>query len=232
MNPTNPLASRLWRGGFSLIELLVVVSIISILASIAIPNFLDAQTRAKVARMKADMKTLSTAIEIYHTDNNNYPFRRNTQETPQYKPPVPERDTRLKQLSVLTTPISYMSSFVTDIFESNIVPPNNVVDYFDPVQTVWLINSNFPATFRPERQIAVNSVGYLILSVGPDGYLGCLGSTNPRYDYGWSTKWSLNLTIFNTYDPSNGTTSAGNIYYGSQLGGLDMTGTKLEELCH
>lgn len=54
--------------GFTLIELLIVVAIIAILAAIAVPNFLEAQTRAKVAKGVADMRTLATAIESYRID--------------------------------------------------------------------------------------------------------------------------------------------------------------------
>lgn len=55
---------------FTLIELLVVVFIISILASIAVPNFTEAQTRAKIARVKSDLRTLNMAIEAYRGDRN------------------------------------------------------------------------------------------------------------------------------------------------------------------
>ena len=59
--------------GFTLIELLIVVLIIAILAAIAVPNFLEFQVRAKVARVKSDMRTLATALEGYYVDNNAYP---------------------------------------------------------------------------------------------------------------------------------------------------------------
>jgi len=59
---------------FTLIELLITVAVIAILAAIAVPNFLEAQTRSKVARAKADMRTLKTALEAYAVDNNSYPL--------------------------------------------------------------------------------------------------------------------------------------------------------------
>lgn len=58
---------------FTLIELLIVVAIIAILAAIAVPNFLEAQTRAKVSRCAADMRTIRTGLESYRVDTNKYP---------------------------------------------------------------------------------------------------------------------------------------------------------------
>jgi prepilin-type N-terminal cleavage/methylation domain-containing protein len=113
--------------GFTLIELLVVCAIISILAAIAVPNFLDAQTRSKVARVKNDMRTMSLAIESYFTDNNKYPIRRSV-GMPTTAPYLPELELRVRQLKVLTTPIAYITSLPTDIFESNLKPPLNVIE--------------------------------------------------------------------------------------------------------
>ena len=61
------------KSGFTLIELLIVVAIIAILAAIAVPNFLEAQTRSKVSRAKADLRTMATAIESYTVDHNKPP---------------------------------------------------------------------------------------------------------------------------------------------------------------
>jgi prepilin-type N-terminal cleavage/methylation domain-containing protein len=64
------------RRGLTLIEILVVVAVISILAAIAVPNFLSAQTRSKVSRTLADLRTAATALEAYRHDHNDYPPHR------------------------------------------------------------------------------------------------------------------------------------------------------------
>ena len=87
-----------WRHGFTLIELLIVVAIIAILAAIAVPNFMEAQVRAKIARAKTDMRSIGTALEAYSVDNNGYFLNSKKLHTN------------------LTTPIAYMTSIPTDPF--------------------------------------------------------------------------------------------------------------------
>jgi prepilin-type N-terminal cleavage/methylation domain-containing protein len=58
---------------FTLIELLCVVATIAILAAIAVPNFLEAQVRSKVARSIDDMHALAAALEAYWIDHRAYP---------------------------------------------------------------------------------------------------------------------------------------------------------------
>ncbi len=59
--------------GFTLIELLIVVAIIGIIAAIAIPNLLNAINRGRQKRTMSDMRTISTAVGAYATDNVFYP---------------------------------------------------------------------------------------------------------------------------------------------------------------
>jgi type IV pilus assembly protein PilA len=56
------------RGGFTLIELMIVVAIIGILAAIAIPNFLKFQLRSKTGEAKTNLAALRTAEEGYFAE--------------------------------------------------------------------------------------------------------------------------------------------------------------------
>ncbi|MBN1900761.1 hypothetical protein JW926_05470 [Candidatus Sumerlaeota bacterium] len=58
---------------FTIFEFLVVALIVAILSAIAVPNFLEAQSRSKVSRIRADMRSMATGLEAYYVDNNAYP---------------------------------------------------------------------------------------------------------------------------------------------------------------
>ena len=60
------------RKAFTLIELLIVVVIIGIIASIAIPKYVNTKEKAYIANMKADLRNLMSAQEAYYADNNAY----------------------------------------------------------------------------------------------------------------------------------------------------------------
>ena len=58
---------------FTFLELCFVVAIIAVLAAIAVPNFLEAQIRSKIARTRSDMSVVAEALSHYAVDNFAYP---------------------------------------------------------------------------------------------------------------------------------------------------------------
>ena len=62
------------KRGFTLIELLIVIAVIAILIGIALPRFKGMQQEGNIAKAKAELRTLKTAVESYYIHNNNtYP---------------------------------------------------------------------------------------------------------------------------------------------------------------
>lgn len=59
--------------GFTLVELMVVIIIIGILVSIALPNMINAQQRARIASLKTNAHTLQTVVETYQVSFSVYP---------------------------------------------------------------------------------------------------------------------------------------------------------------
>jgi prepilin-type N-terminal cleavage/methylation domain-containing protein len=62
------------RGGFTLIELMIVIAIIAILAAILVPNFIRARAQGQLTACKSNLKNIGTAMEMYSTDwSGKYP---------------------------------------------------------------------------------------------------------------------------------------------------------------
>ena len=67
------LTRRRNEAGFTLVELMVVIVIIGLLATVVLINVLPSQDRAMVTKARADIATLSSAMEQYRLDNMAFP---------------------------------------------------------------------------------------------------------------------------------------------------------------
>lgn len=177
------------RRGFTLIELLIVVAIIAILAAIAIPNFLEAQVRSKVSRVKTDSRSVATAVEAYNADHNKYPPSPVVSQ--QY------RDYKNSAYSyipdVITTPIAYISSKnIKDVFALHLFDDEHDRIFWQ--NCMWL-HENYNAGGWDDPLFS--SLYYPAYGEWKIGSLG----PNADYDGGQ-----------NIYDPTNGTVSFGDIY--------------------
>lgn len=78
LSPRRPLSPRRYPlvpapGGFTLIEILVVVVILGILAAIVVPRVMDRPGEARITRAKQDIQGVVTALSMYKLDNFRYP---------------------------------------------------------------------------------------------------------------------------------------------------------------
>lgn len=186
--PTPSITSQ--RSAFTLIELLIVVAIIAILAAIAVPNFLEAQTRARLARANADMRTIATALETYNIDYSAYPDITVVFDFEQ-------------KLVPLTTPIAYLTSVPGSAFTGwlsfGATKPTQVYYYQNKTATDFIDNEYGAGPiptwlmFDPE-----GTHEWYLSAVGPDG----------DYDQLWDYTPGGNRQF---YDPTNGTSSDGDV---------------------
>lgn len=173
--------------GFTLIELLIVVAIIAILAAIAIPNFLAAQTRAKVSRVRGELKTMATALEAYYVDNTYYPLTTPWPDDPDDYPSgiLPRQ---------LSTPVAYVTNAQPiDVFSQfGTRDDEKVFTYHNIVDLGW------------SQQYRDAYGDWRMCSIGPDMRYW----NTPDNSYSGGRGW----IHVEEYDPTNGTISYGNIW--------------------
>lgn len=71
--PRGPWHRREGEAGFTLVELMVVIVIVGLLATVVLINVLPSQDKAMATKARADIATLAQAMEMYRLDNFTYP---------------------------------------------------------------------------------------------------------------------------------------------------------------
>ena len=166
------------------------MAIIGILAAIAIPNFNSARMRAKVVRVRAELRNLGVAMEEYFMDQGNYP----PFVVPNY------------HFIVLTSPVSYFVGLPDDIFDTGKQHPA-VYGYFvenECLNTNDDLRGNkvtcggkMQPDDRIERTWNVSGrAEWIISSKGPDTLF----------------EGNLHQAPYLRYDASNGAVSAGDLW--------------------
>jgi prepilin-type N-terminal cleavage/methylation domain-containing protein len=182
---------RFFSGGrhaFTLIELLIVIAIILILIAIALPNFLEAQIRARVTKAKGEIRTLGIAYESYYIDFKVYPA-----ESEHNILTDPTRGWNESGLKWLTTPIKYITSIPFDPFPG-VGEEEDIITYEAGgcevtgrhATATWVIFSRGPDNIRTRQ-------GHDVVSDNPTFAVPPDGSVD-------------------SYSPTNGTSSNGDIF--------------------
>lgn len=181
--------------GFTLVELLVVISIILVLISIALPNYLDALVRCRVARVKSDMWTLSTSLDQYRLSYRTYP-------------PVGGSfgDSFFERLLPLTTPVRFLQRLPSDPFPREMGSYGSATQQ-DPFPDDMYLYNTGAATFgtgvTDPRSGLHNR--YSLHSAGPDAKIDF-----PYYAFSINFILNQRHLVF-IYSPTNGTRSTGDI---------------------
>lgn len=221
------------KKAFTLIELLIVVAIIAILAAIAVPNFLEAQVRSKVSRVKSDQRSFATALESYYIDNNTYPVwwgsgyaanttlgvpaltgisenvhsiiqtdatkKANSKKTPTFAFATANNGVK----GGLTTPVSFLTSYAKDVFAEE---KENTFGYVVAANQ-WILTSPGPSATNNTTALFPNSGTSADLNAL---FLGTNNQTVTLPSPTLITRGQGNRAY--TYDPTNGTSSAGDVW--------------------
>ena len=220
MCPNTHFLPKPSHSAFTLIELLIVIAIILILISIALPNFLEAQLRAKITNAESEMRSIKTALISYGVDRPYYPA--DIMEQGISIPGPSHAWTRsIQGWKQITTPVKYMQSVPQDrfMYDPNWTPTRQAEVYYRYTAMGWRCGCagagikkgkcivdpsnrgkvSFTAPFDPYATFAGS---FTILSDGPDR----------TWNFAeWIVHKEYRATKALLYSPTNGTVSSGDL---------------------
>ncbi len=203
---------------FTLIELLIVIAIILILISIALPNFLAAQVRAKVTHVNTELRTYAIGLDAYHLDWQKYPLLKSGWHY----------DAMLG-LMPLSSPVPYIK---TSNFEDPFKSAGNLLQGWTPEYAyhyVWAYykwtgdggkKQGFPTrTFGDHWPGVPNLDAACVWSLGPYSIMKSIHVV-PEWALAMWVNREYGRSHDQIYSPTNGTVSEGGIirYVGENRG--------------
>lgn len=173
----------------------IVISLVLfiLLSAISFPNFLESNIRSKVSRVRADQRSIATALEAYFVDCSRYPLWAEGEGGANADAPLDSDVFRLptfriwalhweqKTFMTLTTPGAYLTQYPTDPFS-------------DDLHATYVYYSD--------------GQGWILISPGPDGVY----DIDPLEDYISTLRQPSPRLLEKCYDPTNGIKSGGDIY--------------------
>ncbi len=163
-------------------EKLIAAGVGGVMAAIAVPNFLQAQGRASVMRVKADQRSLATALEAYGIDHNRYPMWELRTDFATQRPTfiLPSEETGR---GGLTSPIAYITSIPRDPFSAG--------------KKEWL-------------SYYTSGRAWILISAGPDKDYDIVPQQDFQQPRDSKALWDI--IVNKTYDPTNGSVSNGDVW--------------------
>lgn len=189
-----------------LLEAMLAAAILALLVIIALPRFSRAELRAKTSKARSDLHCIAVALENYAADNGRYPMHGFQSEWDAGN----FTNSRQALTSIITTPVAYLSSLdiTRDVFVGNVAPTStSPEDYW--VKTHYNY-ACFDAPWNNENPTARTSAQRLygmwrLAAAGPD----------EKYFRDGAGTFKVQ-----SYDPTNGTISSGDIYWCERVANL------------